>query len=236
MSRVVREDFSQFTIYLSKFSFAGLLSDAAYISELKAAHGKLLALSALVAELRHEAGAAASTFSVDYTDCGGDYLGEVLSDCSESLMCIAMGANRAGAAALRSAIESFAKTFSIAEQPSVLTRTSVPEVFSVAAGCGFFEHNVARNAFTSLRSSYADLNQFVHTVSSESMFAVLAVGNFPKYDANTAVMVENFVRVVRYFILAMVAARRDLYDQFDHRNKEVIAAALKRDQRRIALG
>jgi hypothetical protein len=236
MTRLVKEDFSEFESFLSSFSFSAPLASAPYMAAIKLMHGKFLALLALVGELNHTDGAAHELFIGDYSERGSHYLGEVLSDCAESLICIAIGASRAGACSMRSAIESFSKAMSLAEMPDVLTCTSVPEVFSLSGAGVFFSGPTANAAFLNLKSAYSELNRFVHTVSPESMFGVPAVGQFPSYTKSTTALSNRYARIVRLFLLAFVGARRDLFDQFDHRNRDLITAALTRDQRRLALG
>ena len=236
MSRLIREDFAEFIAFLNVFDFSALIKNDDYIALMRASHAKLLGLLAMVSELRHEDGSAAPTFLDDYLPDGSLYLGEVLSDCSEALMCIALGCNRAAAGALRSAIESFAKAFALGESPEILHCTSVPEVFGFASGSSFFSHEVAARAFSDLRSIYSELNLFVHTVAPGNMFSVPAVGHFPRYQASSTELVGLFVRTVRLFLLCGVSARRDLFDAFDHRNRDVIVAALTKDQRRLAFG
>lgn len=236
MSRLVKEDFSEFVAFLASFNFAGPLADAGFIAALKAAHGRFLALLTLLGEVDDKESVVHTVFVEDYTEHGLAYLREVLSDCAESLMCIALGANRAGACSIRSAIESFSKAFTLADAPEVLTRTSVPDVFQLASEAPFFVNGVPEKAFADLRAAYGGLNSFVHTVAPGYMFSVPAVGQFPSFTAHTVALSDAYSRVVRLMLLAFIGARRDLFDRFDHRNRDLIVSALTRDQRRLALG
>lgn len=236
MTRLVREDFSEFKSFLGSFTFSEPLKNDAYVAAIKAAHGKFLALLAMVGELDHSDGAAHEFFVRDYSEHGSQYLSEALSDCAESLICISIGANRAGSCCLRSAIESYSKAMALSEAPSILTCTSVPEVFSLAGASAFFSGSVSNASLAQLRSAYSELNRFVHTAASGHMFGVPAVGQFPSYTAHTTALSRIYARVIRLFLLGFVGARRDLFDRFDHRNRDLIIAALTRDQRRLALG
>lgn len=236
MSRYVTEDFARLVAFLEQFRFDQLLADAEYIARLRGAHSKLLALVTVAAELRHEDGLATEGFLRSYGAQGDQYLGEVVSDCTESLLCLAQGCNRAAVGALRSSIESFAKAFAVQRSPQILTCTSVPEVFTIAGAAEFFTDDVASAAFAELKNVYSQLNLFVHTVGAANMFGIPAVGTLPCHDALAAQLLEVYGKTVRLFLLAIIGARRDLYDAFDHRNKEIAFWALTRDQRRLVFG
>lgn len=236
MSTATKEDFTDFCDYLRSFSLRDALDQPEKSTHLRLAHAKFLALLSAFGEMLSDSGTARSTFSDSYGLSGENYLREVISDCSEFIICIVLGLNRAAGGTLRSAIESYLKTFSAHEAPQILERSSVPQVFSDAATAQYFSTRKGRETLASLKVSYAELNAFVHTTSAEHMFKAPAVGKFPRWSEKNVGLIEIFVRVVRLFLYCLVGSRKDIYDNFDYRNKVIVNRAMTRPQRRSALG
>jgi hypothetical protein len=236
MSASVRQDFGDFLEYINSFSLNEVVSDPGKVAVIRQAHTQYLALLTAAGELLSDSGSAQQGFSRSYGGPGTRYLGEVVSDCSEYIMCVLLGMYRSAGGTLRSSIESYLKAFSATEQPLILQRTSVPEVFSDAAGVDFFSSNIGKSVIADLKNIYGELNAYVHTVSEDHMFGALAVGSFPRWSDKSDKLVEIFVRVVRLFLYGLVGTRRDLYDRFDHRNKVITNRAMTRLQRRTAMG
>lgn len=236
MNVAARQDFGNFVEFINTFSLETVAGNSGKVAVIRQAHAQFLALLTTAGELLSDAGSVQNEFSASYAQSGTRYLGEVVSDCSEFVMCILLGMYRSAGGTLRSAIESYLKAFSASEQPLILQRTSVPEVFNDAAGVSFFSSGIGASVIGDLRGIYVDLNAYVHTVSEDHMFSALAVGSFPRWSDRSVRLVEIFVRVVRLFLYGIVGTRRDLYDRFDHRNKVVANRALTRLQRRSAMG
>lgn len=236
MNAIARQDFSEFIEFARAFSIREVMDDPGKVAEIRKAHGQFLALLTSVGELTTDAGSVSMEFLADYLDEGKNYLGEVVSDSSEFMVCVLLGLCRSGGGTLRSAIESYVKAFSAKEQPLILRRTSVPDVFNDAAGVSFFSSVIGRTVLAELRGVYSELNAYVHTVSNDQMFGVIAVGSFPRWSDNNVKLIGFFVRVTRLFLYGMTGVRRDFYDRFDHRNKVVVNRAMTRQQRRSAMG
>ena len=236
MSRLVRQDFDEFREFLERFRFEGVLSQDEFVNEMRRAHTQFIAILAAVGELSHPDGSGRAGFIADYGSGGATYLAEVLSDSSEALLGMATGCLRSSASVMRSSIESFAKSLSASECPEILTRTSVPEVFDLASTSKFFSSTESRRGFGNLKDAYAGLNLYVHTVTAAQMFNAPALGVYPRVEPRLPELITIYVRIIRLFLFLLVLVRRDLFDLFDHRNREIILAALTRDQRRTALG
>lgn len=236
MIQVSQQDYAAFCGFIDEFSLHLIACDVSALATVKLVHGKYLALLAAWGEMLSESGAVAEAFSQAYGNIGKDYLREVGSDCSEFVMCALIGLYRSAGGTLRSSIESYMKALSAKEQPEILKRTSVPDVFADAAKASFFSTKVGKQVISELRGVYNDLNAYVHTVSAAQMFAVGAVGGFPRWSGASAELVDLFSRVVRLFLYGILGSRRDLFDQFDYRNKVIVNRALTRVQRRAALG
>lgn len=236
MNAIVRQDFSEFLNFVSTLSMDIITNDAAAIAEIRRAHSQLLALLTATGELASHQGSVIQQFSEHYSDIGKRYLDEVVSDSSEFIVCVLLGLCRSSGGTLRSAIESYLKVFSAKEQPLILQRTSVPDVFKDAAGVTFFSSDIGKIVIGELKGTYSELNAYVHTTSDAHMFGAMAVGSFPRWSEKNARLIDIFVRVVRLFLYGIVGTRRDLYDRFDHRNKVIINRAMTRTQRRSAMG
>ncbi|WP_290886608.1 hypothetical protein [Arenimonas sp.] len=236
MNAIARQDFSEFLDFIRTLSIDGVVQDATRVAEIRKAHAQFLALLTTVGELVSDAGSVRNEFVADYDEVGKSYLGEVVSDCSEFVMSVLLGLCRSAGGTLRSSIESYLKAFSAKEQPLILKRTSVPDVFDDAAGVAFFSSPIGKSVISDLKVIYGELNAYVHTVSDARMFGAIAIGSFPRWSEKNAELVDIFIRVVRLFLYGIVGNRRDFYDVFDHRNKVVISRAMTRVQRRSALG
>lgn len=236
MKSVAQQDFSEFLDFARTLSLKSVSDDPEKTTEIRRAHTQLLALLTTAGELLSEAGSVKQEFANSYAEPGVKYLSEVISDCSEFSMCILLGLYRSAGGTLRSAIESYLKAFSANEQPLVLQRTSVPDVFNDAAGVSFFSSQSGGLVIAGLKAVYGDLNAYVHTVSEDHMFRALAAGSFPRWSNKSVELIGIYIRVVRLFLYGVVGARRDLYDRFDHRNKLLINRAMTKAQRRSALG
>lgn len=236
MNITVRQDFSEFLKFIKTLSIETITHDDKNLAEIRKAHVQFLALLTTAGELVFPSGAAQAQFAEDYTEIGQKYLGEVVSDSSEFIMCVLLGLCRSSGGTLRSAIESYLKAFSAKEQPLILQRTSVPDVFNDAAGVKFFSSGVGRSVIADLKGIYGDLNAYVHTVSDNHMFGAIAIGSFPRWSDKNVQLIALFIRTVRLFIYGFVGTRRDLYDRFDHRNKVIVNRAMTRVQRRSAMG
>ena len=236
MNAAIKQDFGAFLDYVNNYSLASVGDDPGRVAHARLAHAQLLALLTVAAELLSDSGSVHDEFESAYGEPGERYLGEVVSDCSEFVMCVLQGLCRSAGGTLRSAIESYLKAFSAIEQPLILQRTSVPDVFNDAAGTAFFSTAVGKAVLADLKTVYGDLNYYVHTVTQAQMFGALAVGSFPRWSEKNERLIELFVRTVRLFLYGAVGARRDFFDQFDHRNKVIVNRAMTRQQRRSALG
>lgn len=236
MNAFARQDFSEFLGFIKSLSVEGVMHDDEKIAEIRKAHAQFLALLTTAGELISDSGSAKDQFIEDYGVVGKKYLSEVVSDSSEFIMCVLLGLCRSSGGTLRSAIESYLKAFSAKEQPLILQRTSVPEVFNDASVVRFFSPKIGRGVMTELKGIYGDLNAYVHTISDSHMFGAIAIGSFPRWSDKNVKLIGLFVRVVRLFIYGIVGARRDLYDRFDHRNKVITNRAMTRLQRRSAMG
>lgn len=236
MNAIARQDFSEFLEFIKTLSIDSVAQDDERVAEVRKAHAQFLALLTTVGELVSDIGSAIVEFNDDYAEVGKKYLGEVASDSSEFVMCVLLGLYRSSGGTLRSAIESYLKAFSAKEQPLILQRTSVPDVFNDAAGVAFFSSEIGRSVIAELKGIYGELNAYVHTVSDDHMFGAIAVGSFPRWSDKNIKLVSLFIRVVRIFLYGIVGTRRDLYDRFDHRNKVITNRAMTRLQRRSAMG
>ncbi|MBL8309008.1 MAG: hypothetical protein JNL19_01160 [Burkholderiales bacterium] len=229
-------DFGELVLFLRAFSLQAITDDSVRLAALKRAHKQFLAILTVASELMDNSSVVGKKFAVIYGQPGAAYLGEVVSDCSEFMMSLVLGMHRSAGGTLRSAIESYLKAFSAVQVPEILTRTSVPQVFADAENSAMFTAGVGKEGIAELKGYYSQLNSFVHTVSAQHMFSALAIGSFPRWPATTDTLVETFTKVTRVFIWTIVGMRRDLYDQFDHRNKAIAVQAMTRVQRRRALG
>ncbi|NDP47192.1 MAG: hypothetical protein GZ085_02150 [Sulfuriferula multivorans] len=236
MNISARQDFGEFVAFINTFSLNEVAGNPEKVAVIRQAHAQFLALLTAAGELLSDSGSVQHDFSGSYGDTGERYLGEVVSDCSEFIMCVLLGMYRSAGGTLRSAIESYLKAFSAMEQPLILQRTSVPEVFNDATGVGFFSSRIGKSVIADLKGIYGELNAYVHTVSPDYMFGALAVGSFPSWSDKSIELVKIFVRAVRLFLYGVVGTRRDLYDRFDHRNKVISNRAMTRWQRRSAMG
>ena len=236
MNAAIKQDFGGFLDYLDKYSLSSIVVDPSRVAHARLTHVQFLALLTVAAELLSDSGSVHDEFESSYRESGKRYFGEVVSDCSEFVMCVLQGLCRSAGGTLRSAIESYLKTFSAVEQPLILQRTSVPDVFNDAAGTNFFSTSVGKSVLADLKAVYGELNYYVHTVSQAQMFGALAVGSFPRWSHQTERLSDLFIRTVRLFLYGIVGARRDLFDQFDHRNKVIVNRSMTRQQRRSALG
>jgi len=236
MNAVAHQDFSEFLDFAKTLSLRSVSDDSTKAAEIRRAHTQFLALLTTAGELLSESGSVKKEFSDSFKEPGVMYLSEVVSDCSEFIMCVLLGLYRSAGGTLRSSIESYLKAFSADEQPLILQRTSVPDVFNDAAGVNFFSSTVGRHVIAELKAVYGNLNAYVHTISEDHMFGALAVGSFPRWSNNSVELISIFIRVVRLFLYGIVGGRRDLYDRFDHRNKLITNRAMTKAQRRSALG
>lgn len=236
MNAAARQDFSEFLEFVRAISLEGVADDDVRVGELRKAHAQFLALLTVAGELLSDAGSVVQEFSNDYADPGRNYLREVVSDSSEFIFCVLLGLCRSAGGTLRSAIESYLKAFSAKEQPLILQRTSVPDVFNDAAAVSFFSSSVGQKVIADLKGIYGELNAYVHTVSDTHMFGAIAVGSFPRWSGKNVRLIEIFVRVICLFLYGVIGSRRDLYDKFDHRNKVIANRAMTRMQRRSAMG
>lgn len=236
MSKTANPDFSEFINFTGALSLRSVSDDPAKITEIRKAHTQFLALLTTTGELLSEEGPVRQEFYGSYAQSGIDYLSEVVSDSSEFIMCVLLGLYRSAGGTLRSSIESYLKAFSANEQPLILRRTSVPEVFSDAAGGSFFSSKVGMEVVSELKGIYGSLNAYVHTISEDHMFGALAVGSFPRWSDKSVDLIGIFIRTIRLFLYGVIGGRRDLYDRFDHRNKLIANRAMTRLQRRSALG
>lgn len=236
MNVTIKKDFAEFIAFVDSYSLSSVGSDPAKVAHVRLAHTQFLALLTMAGEVLSNAGSVCDEFESLYREPGKRYLGEVVSDCAEFVMCVMQGLCRSAAGTLRSAIESYLKAFSAAEQPLILQRTSVPDVFSDAGGTVFFSTAVGKKVLGDLRAVYGELNYYVHTVTEDQMFGALAIGSFPRWSGKNAKLVDLFVRTVRLFLCGVVGSRRDFFDQFDHRNKVIVSRSMTRLQRRFAMG
>ena len=236
MSRAANPEFSEFLSFTDTFSLRTVSDSPVITAEVRKAHTQFLALLATAGELLSIENPVRQKFYESYAQPGINYLSEVVSDCSEFFMCALIGMYRSAGGTLRSSIESYLKAFSANEQPLILQRTSVPEVFSDAAGVSFFSSAVGKNVVAELKGAYSSLNAYVHTISEDHMFGALAVGSFPRWSDKNVELIAIFVRIVRLFLYGIIGSRRDLYDRFDHRNRLMANRAMTKSQRRSALG
>lgn len=236
MNVATRQDFGEFLAYINSYSLSGVGNDPSKVAHIRLAHAQFLALLTVAAEFLSTSGSVTEVFQAAYGESGRRYFGEVISDCSEFIMCVLQGLCRSAGGTLRSGIESYLKAFSAIEQPLILQRTSVPAVFDDAAGTVFFTTTVGKRVLSDLKGLYGELNAYVHTVTSAQMFGALAIGSFPHWSDKNEKLVELFVRTIRLFLYGMVGSRRDLFDQFDHRNKVIVNRSMTRQQRRSAMG
>lgn len=236
MSIITNQDFKNFLNFIENFSLEITLADQASHPSLKNAHRIFLALLTVNSELLSDSNNLQTKFLEIYGEEGKNYLTEVASDCSEFIMCILLGLYRSAGGTLRSAIESYFKAFSANEQPLILKRKSVPDVFNDASTVTFFSSPLGKSTADGLKSEYKKLNAYVHTVSADHMFASQTIGDFPKWSQKNVELIAIFINVLRLFIYGIISTRRDMYDIFDHRNKAIVTEALTKKQRRSALG
>ncbi|WP_329743045.1 hypothetical protein [Dyella sp. A6] len=236
MNAATKQDFGAFLAYIDSYSLSAVGHDPAKVAHVRLAHAQFLALLTIAAELLSDSGSVRDEFESSYGEAGKRYFGEVVSDCSEFVMCMLQGLCRSAGGTLRSGIESYLKAFSAVEKPSILQRTSVPDVFNDAAGTFFFSTVVGKKVLGDLKTVYGELNYYVHTVSPAQMFGALAVGSFPRWSDKNERLIDLFVRTVRLFLYGVIGARRDVFDQFDHRNKVIVNRSMTRQQRRSAMG
>ncbi|WP_424682710.1 hypothetical protein [Frateuria sp. YIM B11624] len=236
MNTATKQDFGTFLSYIDGYSLSAIGHDAVKVAHVRLAHAQFLALLTIAAELLSVSGSVSGEFESSYGEHGKRYFGEVVSDCSEFVMCVLQGLCRSSGGTLRSGIESYLKAFSAVEQPLILQRTSVPDVFNDAVGTSFFSTIVGKKVLSDLKVVYGELNFYVHTVSSAQMFGASAAGSFPRWSDKNERLIELFVRTVRLFLYGVMGARRDFYDRFDHRNKVIVNRSMTRQQRRSAMG
>lgn len=232
MRSIVNQDFKDFSKFIEDFSLREITTNQDKIKTIRKAHTVFLALLTTTAELiAAPSSPNTQEFLKSYSSFGKDYLSEVISDCSEFIMCALLGMPRSAGGTLRSSIESYMKTFSASECPDILKRTSVPAVFNDASKVFFFSSDIGKHILTSLKTEYTHLNSYVHTVSVDHMFGANALGVFPRWEQENSNLIEAFIRIARFFILGVICSRKDLYVKFDHRNKQIITNALTRSQR-----
>lgn len=231
-----KHDFGEFLAFVDSYSLSSVGSDPSKVAQVRLAHTQFLALLTLAAEIVSSSGSVRDEFDSQYGEPGERYFGEVVSDCAEFVMCVLQGLCRSAGGTLRSAIESYLKAFSAAEQPLILQRTSVPDIFNDASGTAFFSSATGKKVLADLKIVYGELNYYVHTVTEAQMFGALAVGSFPRWSDKNTKLIELFVRTVRLFLYGVVGSRRDFFDQFDHRNKVIVNRSMTRQQRRSAMG
>ena len=209
MNAAARQDFSDFLEFVKTLSIESATRDETKVAEIRKAHTQFLALLTATGELVADGGSARGQFDDSYAEAGRNYLSEVVSDSSEFIMCVLLGLHRSAGGTLRSAIESYLKAFSAKEQPLILRRTSVPEVFNDAASVTFFSTVIGKSVIGELKQIYSELNGYVHTVSDTHMFGAIAVGSFPRWSDKSVKIIGLFTLTIRLFLYGIVGTRRD---------------------------
>src|SRR5690242_9409534 len=100
MNVAIKQDFGEFLAYIDSYSLSSVGGDPAKVAHVRFAHTQFLALLTLAAELLSNSGSVCDEFESSYGQSGKLYLGEVVSDCSEFIMCALQGLCRSAGGTL----------------------------------------------------------------------------------------------------------------------------------------
>lgn len=232
MSRDVATDFSAYVAHLEAFSFGPLMQNSKYVASIKPLHKAFLSILTLVMELTDPEGDGADDFLSVYGKKGAQYLQEVISDVGQAIFCFGAGAYKASLVTLRSAIESYAKAFSAAHDPKILTQKSVTGVFDIAKAAPFFASGPGKRAIGDMLATYDALNLFVHTVTDRQMFKLLGLGVFPGFEEKRADAVRaHLAKTIRSMTFGIASTLHKEFFRIHYRNRDIILAGLAPTQR-----
>jgi len=124
MSRLIKTDYQLLVKYIESYSLSESLTKE-YAGSLKPIHKAYLIFIALLGELVE----ANNNGQVAISKDGMAHLNECLSDVGESIFCWIHGAYKPSMLVARSSIENFVKAVICTNDPSILKKKSVYEIF-----------------------------------------------------------------------------------------------------------
>jgi len=156
-------------------------------------------------------------------------LDEVVSDLTESMFCVMNGAYKAAYTLLRSAVENYLRVMAKGENPSILSLTSVYQLFDRAEEVQYFGTESGALCFKVLKSSYSNLCKFVHSAVKSSESSVDALSVFPIFDRMASERFRGYYeKVVVSMVDALVNAFPIIYLEMHFTGQDLLSDLLPR--------
>jgi hypothetical protein len=230
MSRAFGEDFDQVIKFVEAYSISGKVTKD-FRDRIRPFHKKTLSILTIVHSYLFEDKKRGHAFS----EVQLNYLAEVGSDMSTALFEIIIGGYKPSRFMLRSAIESGMKFLFADLLPKITQEKSVFQIFDQIKHLSFIQDdNNMKQAFSSLKSSYAELCADVHTASPINMSHITGLRHYPAYDEHKLSTYRDvYTNVSRQLIFLAIAKFPSYYHALHHNNKDLILDALTKTQKGI---
>lgn len=235
MSRLISNDFIEFSHYLSMYSLEGAKHSTN--AELKRAHKYYYSILNLWAQFQYNLnhkGVFVDGYKIEKESALIPFLREAISDIGSGLFCCIHGAYKPAHMSLRSSIENFLRFSSGCFESEALTTTSVHRLFAVAKHTPLFSKNNTY-FYSDLKSSYGELCKYTHSASLDYMFGVHALSHFPAIDKKSFESWNRHVEsICKVIINSLVLSDPGVYLKAHFKVKEVLDVVLS-DEVRVAI-
>lgn len=234
MSRLVKADFDEVIVFLKAYSVAPTVSQADFVQIASRCHKRYFALMVFGAEIfDRQPGSSKGSTTQQAIHTRNIYFQEFISDMGGALFNWCHGAYKPAKLLLRSSLENLMKALSISESPSILTMTSVYEVFDTAAKTKVFSGRLEKLMFGRFRQLYASLCADAHGASLANMQQTKSLNYFPAFNAKIAEAVADFYcRIAQEALNVLCLAFKPVVIAMHYANNDAIAPLLSKSVKR----
>lgn len=224
MSRRVREDFDNLCSFFKEYSLMFAFEEPSFIKQLSACHKKYYSYLVSVIELKD------AVKNPDYapyiSENQYDYILESCSDVGQALFLVAHGCYKGAKLLLRSSIENFIKAVCLDEEPNIIRKKSVYEVFDIAKISSTFSGS-RKTLFDIIHTEYVELCKDVHTADLAHMEHITALGSFPHFDNDGAENLKcHILRLLPAYITLLSLKYNQRFHKIFYTNQEVVKESI----------
>lgn len=240
MSRIVKTDFRELVGFLESYSLSTALESADFLRLISQCHKKHFALMVFCSEMTERypgTNKPTGKALARNTYLRNIYLQEFVSDMGGALFNWCHGAYKAARLLLRSSIENFVKGMSLLQDSSITSKTSVYEVFDLAAGLPVFSGRIEKSAFGRLRGIYGMLCADAHGAGIHHLQQTRSLNYFPGFDlfrAESAAKV--FCGICQDALGVFCLHLPEVFLKMHHTNVDVLTPVLSKSVKRALHG
>ncbi len=191
MSREIEQDFQYTLQFLNQYTLETMISNPKCHNQIKCMHRKLYSFMVFLNEMER-------INCIDKVSL--KYFKEVSTDLILTLFCWINGVYKSAKLQMRSSIENFLKATSYLEEPKVIDKKSVYEIFDIAESTVCYSNDFSKLRFNVISSEYSKLCATVHG-ALEKLCDVGGLIKFPVYDEIEAMETSNdFDKIISAYL------------------------------------